>query len=66
MKDELARRRLIQAWRNNRVAARELAMELGGFEQVADWLNSQLTMDDLSADLRGMDSDSINAIISGV
>ena len=57
MSDELARRRLIKAWRENRRAARELAEELGGFEHVVEWLNHELTYEDMLQDFRDLDID---------
>jgi hypothetical protein len=45
-------RGLVEAWRFHRRAARKLAMQLDGWESVAAYLNSELTMADLAEDCR--------------
>ena len=45
-------RALVEAWRVHRRAALKLAVLLDGWEHVADYLNSELTVFDLAEDCR--------------
>lgn len=45
-------RALVEAWRHHRRAALKLAVQLDGWAPVADFLNSELTLADLTEDCR--------------